>query len=110
MNATHQHFGGGSQKCYLSMAQLVFWSTCIVTFSVMKCRLKTDFQLPAFLGIESVLTIFPASRAAWHAGIAEGRYPPGVQLGKRSVVRSNESLKKQFSKVSNQSSATFDTS
>lgn len=109
MNATHQDFGGGIQKCNLSMAQLVFWSTCIVTFLVTKCRLKTDFQLPPFLGIERLWTISSVSRAAWHAGMAAGRYPTGVQLGKRSVAWSNESLKKLFSEVSNESSAVFDT-
>ena len=110
MNAMHQHFGRGIQQGNLCMSLLVFWGACIVTYVVTKCCFKPDFQSPAFLAIERLWTIFFVSRAAWYAGIAEGRYPTGVQLGKRSLAWSNESLKKLISEVSNQSSAGFDTS
>lgn len=56
-----------------------------------------NLDQPGFQRIDGVLTIIPVSRAAWYEGIAEGRYPSGVQIGKRSVAWSNESLKQLIS-------------
>jgi prophage regulatory protein len=61
-----------------------------------------NLDMPGFQRLESVLDIFPVSRAAWYAGIAEGRYPAGIQIGKRSVGWSNASLKKLIEDLSNQ--------
>jgi predicted DNA-binding transcriptional regulator AlpA len=69
-----------------------------------------NLDMPGFQRLESVLAIFPVSRAAWYAGIAEGRYPAGIQIGKRSVAWSNASLKALIEDVSNQGGETFDTS
>lgn len=69
-----------------------------------------NLDMPGFQRLDSVLAIFPVSRAAWYAGIAEGRYPAGIQIGKRSVAWSNASLKALIADVSNQGSETFDTS
>jgi predicted DNA-binding transcriptional regulator AlpA len=69
-----------------------------------------NLDMPGFQRLESVLQIIPVSRAAWYAGVAEGRYPPGVQIGKRSVAWSNASLKKLIDDLSAQSSVTYDTS
>ena len=69
-----------------------------------------NLDMPGFQRLNSVLAIFPVSRAAWYAGIAEGRYPAGIQIGKRSVAWSNASLKALIADVSNQGSDTFDTS
>lgn len=69
-----------------------------------------NLDMPGFQRLESVLAIFPVSRAAWYAGIAEGRYPAGIQIGKRSVAWSNASLKALIADVSNQEGDTFDTS
>jgi predicted DNA-binding transcriptional regulator AlpA len=69
-----------------------------------------NLDMPGFQRLDSVLAIFPVSRAAWYAGIAEGRYPAGIQIGKRSVAWSNASLKALIADVSNQGGETFDTS
>ncbi len=69
-----------------------------------------NLDMPGFQRLDSVLTIFPVSRAAWYAGIAEGRYPSGIQIGKRSVAWSNASIKALIEDVSNQGGDTFDTS
>jgi predicted DNA-binding transcriptional regulator AlpA len=69
-----------------------------------------NLDMPGFQRLDSVLTIYPVSRATWYAGIAEGRYPAGIQIGKRSVAWSNASLKKLIADVSNQGGDTFDTS
>ena len=69
-----------------------------------------DLEMPGFQRLDQVLAIFPVSRAAWYAGIAEGRYPAGIQIGKRSVAWSNASLKALIADVSNQEGDTFDTS
>ena len=69
-----------------------------------------NLDIPGFQRLESVLAIFPVSRATWYAGIAEGRYPAGIQIGKRSVAWSNASLKALIADVSNQAGDTFDTS
>jgi len=69
-----------------------------------------NLDMPGFQRLDNVLAIFPVSRAAWYAGIAEGRYPAGIQIGKRSVAWSNASLKALIADVSNQGGETFDTS
>lgn len=69
-----------------------------------------NLNMPGFQRLDSVLAIFPVSRAAWYAGIAEGRYPSGIQIGKRSVAWSNTSLKALIENVSSQGGETFDTS
>ena len=69
-----------------------------------------NLDIPGFQRLNSVLAIFPVSRAAWYAGIAEGRYPAGIQIGKRSVAWSNASIKALIEDVSNQEGDTFDTS
>ena len=69
-----------------------------------------NLDMPGFQRLDNVLSIFPVSRAAWYAGIAEGRYPAGIQIGKRSVAWSNASLKALIEEVSNQGVDTFDTS
>lgn len=69
-----------------------------------------NLDMPGFQRLNSVLAIFPVSRAAWYAGIAEGRYPAGIQIGKRSVAWSNASIKALIEDVSNQEGDTFDTS
>ena len=69
-----------------------------------------NLDMPGFQRLDSVLAIFPVSRATWYAGIAEGRYPAGIQIGKRSVAWSNASLKTLIEDVSNQGGETFDTS
>ena len=69
-----------------------------------------NLDMPGFQRLDSVLAIFPVSRAAWYAGIAEGRYPAGIQIGKRSVAWSNASLKALIEDVSNQGGEAFDTS
>ena len=73
-------------------------------------KVAINLDLPGFQRLDSVLTIYPVSRAAWYAGIAEGRYPAGIQIGKRSVAWSNASLKTLIEDVSNQGGETFDTS
>jgi prophage regulatory protein len=37
----------------------------------------------AFARLPTVLSVFPVSENSWWKGIAEGRYPRGVKLGKR---------------------------
>lgn len=69
-----------------------------------------NLDMPGFQRLDSVLAIFPVSRAAWYAGVAEGRYPAGIQIGKRSVAWSNASLKALIEDVSNQGGEAFDTS
>ena len=69
-----------------------------------------NLDMPGFQRLDSVLAIFPVSRAAWYAGITEGRYTAGIQIGKRSVAWSNASIKALIEDVSNQGGDTFDTS
>ena len=69
-----------------------------------------NLDLPGFNLLDSVLSILPVSRAAWYAGIVKGRYPAGIQIGKRSVAWSSASLKALIVEVSNQGDDTFDTS
>lgn len=40
----------------------------------------------ALLRLRQVLELFPVSRAAWYAGVKEGRYPAQVKLGPRTVA------------------------
>jgi len=39
------------------------------------------------LRLTKVLEIIPVSRSSWYAGIASGRYPPGVTLGRSRAWR-----------------------
>lgn len=38
------------------------------------------------LRLRDALSIFPVSRAAWYAGIREGRYPAPVRISPRCVA------------------------
>ena len=38
------------------------------------------------LGTKERPGLFPISKASWYAGIADGRYPKPVQIGKRAVA------------------------
>jgi len=38
------------------------------------------------LGTKEKPGLFPISKASWYAGIADGRYPRPVQIGKRAVA------------------------
>jgi predicted DNA-binding transcriptional regulator AlpA len=69
-----------------------------------------NLDMPGFQRLASVLEIFPVSRAAWYEGINEGRYPPSIQIGKRSVGWSNCSLKKLLRELMGEGSIGFDTS
>lgn len=69
-----------------------------------------NLDMPGFQRLESVLEIFPVSRAAWYEGINEGRYPPSILIGKRSVGWSNYSLKKLLRELMGEGSTGFDTS
>jgi len=46
------------------------------------------YRLPQIIGNRKVIppipAIIPVSRSSWFAGIAAGKYPPGVLLGERT--------------------------
>jgi predicted DNA-binding transcriptional regulator AlpA len=44
-----------------------------------------DLDRPGYIRIETVLSVYPVSRAAWYQGIKAGIYPKSVQLSRRSV-------------------------
>ena len=44
-----------------------------------------DLDRPGYVRIETVLAVYPISRAAWYQGIKDGIYPKAVQLSRRSV-------------------------
>ena len=46
---------------------------------------KTGFlRLPAILGSEDRLGVYPVGKTTWYEGIREGRYPKPVKLGPRA--------------------------
>ncbi len=45
---------------------------------------KADPPIPA---------VIPISKSSWWKGVAEGRYPPGVRLGKRTTAWPVESIR-----------------
>jgi prophage regulatory protein len=45
--------------------------------------------------------VFPISRSAWYAGIAEGRYPKGYKLSSRSVGWRVEEIRALIESMSN---------
>jgi predicted DNA-binding transcriptional regulator AlpA len=47
-------------------------------------RNHIDLDLPGYLRLVDVLTVFPVSRAKWYAGVASGIYPPSFALGLRA--------------------------
>lgn len=49
-------------------------------------EVKNHNSSSRLLRLQSVLDMFPVSRAAWYQGIKEGKYPQPVRLGKRSVA------------------------
>lgn len=52
-------------------------------------------QLPetGFLRLPQVLEFIPVSKTAWFDGIAEGRYPKQVKLGKRTSAWKVEDIR-----------------
>ena len=58
-----------------------------------KKRTAVTLRGDGYLRLAEVLTVYPVSRAAWYAGMAEGIYPPSTQLGKRSVGWSRASIR-----------------
>jgi predicted DNA-binding transcriptional regulator AlpA len=47
-------------------------------------RNHIDLDLPGYLRLIDVLTVFPVSRAKWYAGVASGIYPQSFALGLRA--------------------------
>lgn len=48
-------------------------------------RPPVDLNLPGYLRLVDVLTVFPVSRAKWYMGVAKGTYPRSYPLGERAV-------------------------
>jgi predicted DNA-binding transcriptional regulator AlpA len=46
--------------------------------------------VPRLLRLSDVLKIIPVCRASWYVGIAKGRFPRPVKLGRTSVWRAEE--------------------
>lgn len=43
-------------------------------------------QSENLLRLREVLKRFPVSRSTWYSGVAEGRYPAPIKLGRRAVA------------------------
>ena len=46
-----------------------------------------------YLRLNEVLNVYPVSRATWYQGIERGVYPKQINLGKRSVAWTRESIR-----------------
>lgn len=55
-----------------------------------KCREEQPLPviLPAegLIRLPTVLSVYPVARSTWWKGIREGRYPPPVRIGAKSVA------------------------
>jgi len=77
------------------------------TIDIPKKMTIVSLDHPGFQRLARVLEIIPVSRATWYEGIKEGRYPPGIPIGKRSVAWSNASLKKLIEDLTSQTCDSF---
>ena len=46
-----------------------------------------------FLRLPQVLALIPISRSAWWAGIREGKFPKGINLGTKTTVWRAEAIR-----------------
>lgn len=46
-----------------------------------------------FVRLPQILALIPISRSAWWAGIREGKYPKGIQLGSKTTVWRAEDIR-----------------
>lgn len=67
----------------------------------------TNSILPTtgFMRLSQVLTFIPVCRAAWYAGIKEGRFPQPVKLGPRTTAYRAEDIRKLIDELGVQSPA-----
>ena len=52
-----------------------------------------DISGDGYLRLKEVLSVYPVSRATWYQGIERGIYPKQINLGKRSVAWTRESIR-----------------
>lgn len=52
-----------------------------------------DISGDGYLRLNEVLSVYPVSRAAWYQGVERGFYPKQINLGKRSVAWTRESIR-----------------
>ncbi|MDD2808873.1 hypothetical protein [Rhodoferax sp.] len=60
---------------------------------------QNQIEFLALWRLPKVLQFFPVSKSAWWAGIAAGKYPPGVMISKRcrawhaaDIIKLNQSF------------------
>ena len=46
--------------------------------------MNSNFIPDPFLNLKEVLKIIPVSQSNWYAGVASGRFPPPVKIGRLS--------------------------
>jgi predicted DNA-binding transcriptional regulator AlpA len=66
---------------------------------------STHIPQEGFLRLPQVLQVFPVSRSAWWAGVAAGRYPPGVKLAARTTAWRCEDIRKLIERTAGQREA-----
>ena len=53
---------------------------------------KTIADTDRLLRLKSVLALIPVSRSTWYAGVASGRFPPAIKLGRNTFWRQSDIL------------------
>jgi predicted DNA-binding transcriptional regulator AlpA len=51
-----------------------------------KYKIEPKQTTDYFLRINSVLSLYPVSRAEWWRGVKSGKYPPAIKLTARTTV------------------------
>lgn len=59
-------------------------------------------SIPAegFIRLPQILSVIPVSRSAWWAGVASGKYPKGVKLGKRTTCWKVQDIRALINRLS----------
>lgn len=61
---------------------------------------QTSIPADGFVRLPQVLAVIPVSKSSWYAGVASGKYPASVKLGRRTTCWKAQDIRALIEKLS----------